>query len=156
MFHVRCLPLLFTQHRLDMRNFCTTMLFCLLSSLTTQAQTDITPVNILATTWSKKYQLDEEQQVKALKIAEDKLAQIESISALMTSNPKKYYAKLNDIQELTLKSLKNILNREEQVKTYNDTLADTAKKRATVQQQLQKQGASKAQIKQELVRIYAE
>ncbi len=139
-----------------MQKFSIIIFFFLLGLSHICAQSDITPANITATAWSNKYQLDEAQQAKALRIAQRKHEQLESIAALMTTNPEKYYAKLDAVQKGTLASIERILNTPEQVKIYQATQAETRRKRAEIKRSMKSAGATKSEIKKELVRVHAE
>jgi cysteinyl-tRNA synthetase len=110
----------------------------------------------LASNWSSKYDLDEGQQARALKIAQRKSKQLTQIAPLKETNPKKYYAKLNSVQEGTLASIKSILSTPEQLAAYQKTVVAMRSKRAEAKRQLKASGASKAEVAQQLILIHEE
>jgi Fic family protein len=130
-------------------------LFCLLFGSAT-AQEVQEKAHLAVTTWATKYQLDEAQQAKALKIAARKETQLAEIQSLLTTNPARYYAKLKAIQNGTLGSLKSVLTAPEQVKTYNQTLAQVRKDRSELRKKMQAEGRTKAEIEQAQIMIHAE
>lgn len=104
----------------------------------------------------QKYGLDTEQASKAHAILERKQRNLTEIEALKTSDPTRYHAKLESIQQGTQASLRRLLTTPEQRALFQQTLSEQRRLRAEKRMELEAKGMSQPEIEEAVLAIYLE
>lgn len=104
----------------------------------------------------QKYGLDTEQAAEARTIQERKQRNLAEIEPLKTSDPVRYRAKLESIQQGTHASLRRLLTTPEQRAIFQQTLSEQRRLRAEKRLALEAQGKSQPEVEEAVLEIYLE
>lgn len=107
-------------------------------------------------TLSEKYSLNADQAKQLYRVLVRKEKNLAEIEALQQTDAALYRKKVQNVQQSTLANLRRILNTKEQVDLYQKTQAEVRTLRNQKQKELVAQRASKAEIENALLAIYAE
>jgi|GEM_PF-2822021 hypothetical protein len=103
-----------------------------------------------------KYHLNESQSARMGQIQLRKLNNLNDIQGLKDTAPELYNAKLKNIQQGTLGSIRRVLSTPEQVALYDQTQAEVRRLKAAKQKELLSLGWKPAAIEVALMDIYQE
>lgn len=105
---------------------------------------------------TEKYSLNADQAKQLYRILVRKEKNLAEIEGLQHSDPSLYRKKVQNVQQSTLSNLRRILNTKEQVELYQKTQAEIRAQRNQKQKELVAKRASKEEIENALLAIYAE
>lgn len=105
---------------------------------------------------TEKYTLNADQAKQLYRILVRKEKNLAEIEGLQQTDAALYRKKVQNVQQSTLANLRRILNTKEQVELYQKTQAEVRTLRNQKQKELVVNRASKAEIENALLAIYAE
>jgi len=105
---------------------------------------------------TEKYALNADQAKQLYRVLVRKERNLAEIEGLQQTDPPLYRKKVQNVQQSTLANLRRILNTKEQVEIYQKTQSEIRTQRNQKQKELLAKRASKEEIENALLAIYAE